>query len=110
MTEITRIWNEDIGDVLVVPGSDPGQILKDAAGELEDGEKIFTALEDVRVRWWRVTPCHPNSCGDGGGHRAHYEDHHGRTRGSWLAAGVEVGYDADWIPESPVDARPSGEA
>lgn len=86
--KITRIWNEDIGDVLVVPGTDPAQILKDAAAELNDGERIVTTLEEVRVRWWRVSPCHPNSCG--GKHHAHYEDWHGRTRGSFQAAGLEI--------------------
>jgi hypothetical protein len=91
--KIARIWNEDIGDILVVPGADPEQILKDAAGELDDGEKILTSVEDVKVRWWRVSPCHPNSCGTGGGHHAHYEDWHTRTRGSWQAAGIEVATD-----------------
>ena len=89
--KIARIWNEDIGDILVVPGTDPEQILKDAAGELDDGEKVITPLEDVKVRWWRVSPCHPNSCHNGGGHRTHYEDWHGKTRGGFQAAGVEIG-------------------
>jgi hypothetical protein len=91
--KIARIWNEDIGDILVVPGTDPEQILKDAAGELDDGEKILTAVEDVKVRWWRVSPCHPNSCSEGGGHRTHYEDNHGKTRGSFQAAGIEISTD-----------------
>jgi hypothetical protein len=91
--KIARIYGEDIGHVLVVPGTSPEQILKDAAGELDDGEKIFTALEDVRVRWWRVSPCHPNSCD--GGHRTHYEDWHGKTRGGFQAAGIEIGTDDD---------------
>ena len=91
--KIARIYCEDIGEVLVVPGTDPTQILKDAAGELDTGEKIYTALEDVKVRWWRVSPCHPNSCYNGGGHRTHYEDWHGRTRGSFQAAGLEIGPD-----------------
>lgn len=87
--KIARIWNEDIGDVLVVPGTNPEQILKDAAAELDDDEKVLTTIEEVKVRWWRVSPCHPNSCGSGGKHHAHYEDHHGRTRGSFQAAGIE---------------------
>jgi hypothetical protein len=94
--QIARIYNPDIGELLVVPGTDPEQILKDAAGEIEDGEKVFTSFDEVKVRWWRVSPCHPNSCGEGGGHQAHYEDHHGRTRGSFQAAGIVIGSSDDW--------------
>ena len=108
--KIARIYDDDRGPMLVVPGTDPEQILKDAAAELDDGEKIYTALEDVVVRWWRVSPCHENSCWDGGGHRAHYEDWHGKTRGSFQAAGIEIGTDGDYVPEipSPVSA-PEGD-
>ena len=90
--KIARIYNEDIGEMLVVPGADPAQILEDAKGELDAAEHVFTSLEDIKVRWWRVSPCHPNSCYEGGGHHVHYEDCHGRTRGSFQAAGLAIGY------------------
>lgn len=100
--KITRIYSEDYGEMLVVPGTDPEQILKDAAGELNTGEKLYTALEDVEVRWWRVSPCHENSCWDGGGHTAHWNRTPRKTRGGFQAAGIEIGYDdSESLPAAP---------
>lgn len=88
--KIARIWNEDCGDMLVVPGVNPAEILADASLYLDDDERIVTTSDEVRVRWWRVSPCHPNSCPEGGGHHTHYEDSHRKTRGSFQAAGLEI--------------------
>lgn len=95
--KITRIYDRDGGEVLVVPGTEPAQILKDAAGELDTGEKIYAALENVKVGWWRVSPCHENSCWEGGGHTAHWNETPRLTRGGFQAAGIEIGTDADYV-------------
>ena len=91
MAEIARIYTFDGDDMILIPGTDPEQIRQTAAGELDDDEVILTPLDEVRVRWWRTSPCHPNSCGEGP-HRIHYDPTSGRTRGGFQAAALMVGY------------------
>lgn len=91
MAKIARFYSFDSDSMILVPGTDPAQILTDAAGELDDDEEITTPLDDVEVEWWRTSPCHPNSCGEGP-HRIHYHPTRGRSRGGFQAAALEIGF------------------
>ena len=91
MAEIARFHSFDGDNLILLPGTDPAQILAAAAGELDDEEEIVTRLEDVRVEWWRTSPCHPNSCGEGP-HWIHYHPTRGRSRGGFQGAALEIGF------------------
>lgn len=95
MAEIARFHSFDGDSYLLVPGTDPAQILTEAAGEIDDDEVILTPPDEITVEWWRTSPCHPNSCGEGP-HNIHYTPTSGRpTRGGFQAAALALGYRAD---------------
>ena len=98
--KITRITRFDSGGAaLIVPGTSVEEILAAAAGELDDGEQITTAAEDVEIGWWRTTPCNENSCPEMGGHMAHWTSTGNRqTRGGFLAAQVDIEYESAQPP------------
>jgi len=89
--QIARI-DMDGDTALIVPGTDPEQIMAAAIGELDTDELIHTSIEDIEVTWWRVNPCHPSSCYDMGGHVGHWAPTARRTRGGFQAAAISVGY------------------
>jgi hypothetical protein len=86
--KITRLDSYDDGPALFVPGTDPTQILEDAQGELDTDEEIVPG--DIRVGWYRVNPCTPYFCEDGGGHTGHWTPTPGKTRGGFQGAIVYV--------------------
>lgn len=92
--KVTRLSAPD-DETLFVPGNDPAEILATAQAEIEDHEEVITALDDIKVSWWRVNPCRPGNCYDGGGHNGHWTPTSGRTRGGFQGATVEVGYRED---------------
>lgn len=95
IAQITRITMEDDGSsALIVPGTEPEQIMTAAMGELDTDELIHTSIEDVEVGWWRVNPCHPSSCYETGGHNGHWVPTLRQTRGGFQAAAISVGYES----------------
>lgn len=60
------------------------------AEEREHRERV-NALE-ARVGWYRWTPCHPNSCFDGGGHSGHLGYATGPGRGVFRGVFLTGGY------------------
>ena len=89
MAEIARFYTWDRDEVILVPGITVEDVLKGAAGELDDDEVILTPSDEVSIDWWRTVPCHPTSC-DEGPHRIHYIQTRGPSRGGFQAAAVEV--------------------
>ena len=93
MAKIARIYDWDEGETLVVPGTDPAQILADGLAAIEEDEVLLTELEEIRVAWWRVLPCR-KPC-DEGYHGAHWAETSGPTRGGFQAAGLLIGQQED---------------
>jgi hypothetical protein len=92
MAQITRIVG-DFAENLFVPGVDPEAILHAARGALDDDDEvILTPVRGIEVRWFRVNPCHPNSCWDGGIHNGHWTPTDGKTRGGFQGAMLATGY------------------
>lgn len=86
MAKIARIEDWDGEGNLFVPGTDPTQILRDAQGEIDEGESVLTAIEEIKVEWFRVNPCHPSNCYDGGHHSGHWVRTGSPTRGGFQGA------------------------
>jgi len=87
---------------IFVPGTTSEEILKRGnEWAAPRAEKVITDPAKVRVQWFRVNPCNPQNCYDGGGHCGHWEPTREQTRGGFRGAIVELGY----APELDEDPR-----
>lgn len=94
MAKVTQIYGWDDSEYLIVPakpGTETAEILATVRRELDDGYVVLDDPDDVRIEWWRVNPCHPNSCGEGP-HKGHWTQTANQTRGGFTAAQIRVGW------------------